>query len=287
VARNFHRFQGHVFIAAAGIVVRCIGPHLRDKTSDPAVVVLDQHGRHVVSLLSGHLGGANDLARRVAALTGGEAVITTATDSLGVPAIDILARDAGLAIADPGRLAAVNAALVEGVRVTVHDPFCCLDPDEAHFQRVDAPADAAVIVDVRRHADMQALILHPPLLVAGVGCRRGVSREAVLGAVDAALESGDLARKSLCCLASIDLKADEAGLLAAARKLGVVISFYPGEALAGTEVPTPSSKVEQHVGVNSVCEASAMKRAGTRELLVPKLITGPVTAAVALLERAC
>jgi len=122
VAKDFFSYPRHVFITAAGIAVRAIAPHLKGKDQDPAVIVLDQEGEYVVSLVSGHLGGANELARKVAQLTGGSAVITTATDTAGVPAIDVLAKERNLSIANLKVVKSLNMAMLEGKPVQVFDP---------------------------------------------------------------------------------------------------------------------------------------------------------------------
>ncbi|NHZ48309.1 cobalamin biosynthesis protein CbiG, partial [Desulfovibrio sp. XJ01] len=122
VARTFRLHSGHVFVAATGIVVRCIAPHITSKAQDPCVVVCDQRGAFAISLLSGHLGGGNDLARQVAAVTGGTPVITTATDTEGLPSFDLLAARAGLAMADIAMVRHVNGALLAGETVWICDP---------------------------------------------------------------------------------------------------------------------------------------------------------------------
>ena len=292
VERTFSSYDAHIFIGATGIAVRTIAPHLKSKISDPAVVVLDHQGRFVISLLSGHLGGANVLAGKVAALTGGTSVITTATDVEGVPAIDVLAKEQGLAIGNPKRIKAVNAALVERRVVAVHDPEERLGlrgrpeldgvfvlESEIDFRRPEgAPR---VVVDIYPPGDRSDLILHPRVLSVGVGCRRGVTQEQVSYAVRTVLEDHGLALGAVAGLASIDLKADEGGLLLAAGTLGLDILFYPAEVLKTVDVPNPSDRVEYHIGVRSVCEAAALQRARKQTLLVTKQIVGPVTVAVA------
>ena len=134
VAKNFSLFSAHVFIAATGITVRAIAPHLESKDRDPAVIVVDQEGRHAISLLSGHLGGANELARRIAGLTGGRAVITTATDIQGVLSLDLLAKEKGLAIANLDAVKFVNMALVSGEPIHVYDPEDRLGLDPLFFE---------------------------------------------------------------------------------------------------------------------------------------------------------
>ena len=121
VAKHFSAYEGHIFIAATGIVVRAIAPLLKSKDMDPAVVVLDQDGQHVISLLSGHLGGANEMAQRVARSIGGQAVITTATDSAGLPSFDLLAKARGMTIANLNGVRHVNMALLTGEPVQIFD----------------------------------------------------------------------------------------------------------------------------------------------------------------------
>lgn len=289
VRANFPLYHAHVFVAATGIVVRSIAPLLQSKATDPAVVVCDQNGEHVVSLLSGHLGGANDLARRIAAHIEGRPVITTATDTAGNPAIDTLAQSRNCVIADPSRIVNVNAILAEGGRVTVHDPENHLDlfgdaQREDSFELVDGP-EAEVLVSWKI-ATGQGLILHPRRLCVGIGCRRGASKEEILRALTQVMEENGLAPASLAMLASVDLKADEEGFLEAGRELGLPLEFFAGSVLDETQVPNPSERVREKIGVGSVCEAAsvqaALKMSPKTRLIVPKTVNGNVTVAVCL-----
>jgi len=291
VAEVFHRYAAHVFVAACGIVVRAVAPHLKGKTVDPAVVVLDQNGRHAVSLLSGHLGGANDLARRAAAFTGGEAVITTGTDSAGLPSLDMMARDAGLALENPQAIKTANAALLDGSGVQLFDPESRLPvPPEAGglFQWVSAPhhldpARASVAVAWRTTTlPPGCLILRPRVVVAGVGCRKGAPAADILALIRRALAMKSVSPLSLTALASIEAKRHEPGLAEAARELKAELVFYPPEQLAAMNVPNPSAMALKHMGVTSVCEAAALLASGSDKLLLPKTKTGTVTVALAL-----
>jgi precorrin-4/cobalt-precorrin-4 C11-methyltransferase len=289
VRANFPLYHAHVFVAATGIVVRSIAPLLQSKTTDPAVIVCDQNGEHVVSLLSGHLGGANDLARRIAAHLGGRPVITTATDTAGKPAIDTLAQSRNCAIADPTLIVNVNAILAEGGRVRVHDPDNHLGllgnaQWEDSFELVDG-LEAEVLVSWKI-ATGPGLILHPRRLCTGIGCRRGTSREEILQALTRVMAENGLAPASLAMLASVDLKADEEGLLEAGRELGLPLEFFAGSVLDEIQVPNPSERVREKIGVGSVCEAAsvqaALKMSPRTRLIVPKTISGNVTVAVCL-----
>jgi precorrin-4/cobalt-precorrin-4 C11-methyltransferase len=289
VRDNFPLYHAHVFVAATGIVVRSIAPLLHSKATDPAVIVCDQNGEHVVSLLSGHLGGANDLARRIGAHIGGRPVITTATDSAGKPAIDTLAQNRDCAIADPSRLAAINSVLAEGGRITVHDPENRLglrDDAGLHtsFELMDDP-QAQVLVSWKA-VTTAGLLLHPRCLCVGIGCRRGVSREEIQAALAQVMARHNLACDSLAALASVELKADEGGLLEAAKKLGLPLEFFAASVLNETHVPNPSERVREKIGVRSVCEAAsiqaALKMSPKAQLIVPKTISGNVTVAICL-----
>jgi len=291
---TFPRYGGHIFVTAAGIAVRSIAPLLEGKDRDPAVVVLDQKGEHAVSLLSGHLGGGNRLAREVAAVLGGRAVITTATDTLGLPAVEELAREAGLEIANFRAATPVNAALANSRPLQLFDPLddlglaATLGP-EFPLRRVDAleaidPALAAVWVDHRsapQAAERGALVLHPRRVVAGVGCNRGTGEEEILEFIRSVFSELGLARQSLACLASTAAKRDETGLIRAARSLGVPLICLEDEDLQAVAAPNPSETVSKHMGVASVCEAAALHQARTTSMLQPKRKSVNVTLALA------
>jgi len=288
---HFNAFGGHIFIMAAGIVVRSVAGLLRHKTLDPAVVVVDERGRHAVSLVSGHLGGANDLARRIGEAIGAVPVITTATDLHGLPAIDVIARQRGLTIENPDAIRHVNMALLEGRPIALHDPHDWLPgvlPERSPTAAGEAltPAegtgDGVWVDDIRIDLPAQILVLRPPSLFVGVGCNRGTPAAEIREMLDRVLDTAGLAATSLAGLATIDVKRDEAGLLALAEALARPLQFYSRASLGTVaEVPSPSAMVEKHVGVKSVCEAAALLASGNGRLIVPKQISPNVTIAVA------
>ena len=292
VADTFAAHRAHIVVCACGIAVRAIAGHLRDKAADPAVVCLDDAGRFAISLLSGHLGGANELARRVAGLTRAVPVVTTATDAAGAPAIELLARDLGLPLDNPVATRRINAALAAGDPVAVFDPLGLFSPPEEttgrHFEWVAAPEQVApdaplVLVDWRTGPQTPTrLFLRPRVLTAGVGCRRGTPAADILALLDQVCRERRLAPGSLAALASIEAKRDEAGLLEAARILGLDIIFFTAGQLADISVPHPSKMVAKHMGVDSVCEAAAILATGGGRLLAPKTRTGSSTVAIAL-----
>jgi cobalt-precorrin 5A hydrolase len=278
---RFREFDGHVFIMSTGIVVRLIAPLLRAKTEDPAVVVMDELGVHAISLVSGHIGGANALARRVAEAVGATPVITTATDVNQLPAVDAIAAERGIHIENPSAIRAVSMALLNGERIGLHDPMGWMEDSLREFAVPFAEGDwsAGVWVDHRNAIDPELapksgtiLRLRPPSLVAGMGCNRGTDVGELRSLLLETLETAELSPLSLAAIASVDVKADEPGLQELAQELGVPFRTFPRESLrAVTDVPTPSEMVERHVGTPSVCEAAALLGAGEGgKLLVAK-----------------
>ncbi len=297
VTRNWSGFAGHIFIMATGIVVRRIAPLLRHKTSDPAVVVCDEKGEFAISLLSGHIGGANRLARKTAGIFGGRAVITTATDVQGLVAVDELAACLGLEILNPGVIKEINSLLLARKklllagarawcellagffpgRVVVENDFV----PETRAGGVAGVVTVDMAEDSGEYGDLPVLRLRAPRLVLGIGCRRGSTEEEIREAVSCVLEKHGLERLSLARIASVDLKADEPGLLEFARRWKLPLLFYRAAELEKVRVPSPSARVEKHIGTPSVSEAAALLAGGGRFLLVAKNKFPRVTVAVA------
>ncbi len=295
LADDFSRRRGHVIVGATGMVVRLIAPLLVSKKTDPAVVVLPQDGRFAISLLSGHLGGGNLLALQVAELVGGQAVISTATDVEGLPALEMLARDLGLAIEDFSKLPAVARRLVDGSPVPVHDPDGFLAPHLApwadHFRILDQPpppdAGPHIRVDYRLEPapGPEALVLRPPAFALGLGCHRGIDRAEVEEIIDRSLGQAGLARASAAALATVETRSDEPAFLELSRIMDRPLIIYTKEELSRVATPNPSGKVLERIGVPSVCEAAAMLAARTDRLIISKQKSGRATLAAALCLR--
>ncbi|MFB7457503.1 precorrin-3B C(17)-methyltransferase [Streptomyces sp. NPDC056188] len=248
-----------VCFLATGAVVRLIAPLLDEKASDPGVVCVDEGGRFAVSLVGGHAGGANELARAVGEVLGAEPVVTTATDAVGLPGLDTL----GLPV--EGDVAGVSRALLDGEPVG-------LDA-EVRWPLPPLPvaAEGAYTIRVTDRAAAPAgreVVLRPPTLVVGVGASRGAPVEEVVGLVEGVLAEAGLSAASLAELATVDAKAEEPGVVEAARRLGVPLVTYSAGELAAVDVPNPSRAPLAAVGTPSVAEAAALVRGG--ELLVPK-----------------
>lgn len=274
LAAAWNECDSIVLFLATGAAIRLIAPLLEDKRRDPGVVCVDDAGRFAVALAGGHAGGANRLAGRVAESLGAMPVVTTASDSLDVPALDYLGERLGFRIEDGSDLAAVGAALVseETVRL-VSERRWPIGPLPENVVPAEAPPEETeppllVISDELLGVPRPSVVYRPPSLLAGVGCSRGASAGEILALLDSALQEAGLSRKSVAALASIDVKSDEAGLLEAASSLGVPLRFHAAGELAAVEVPNSSPVVAEEVGTPSVAEASVLVSGA--ELLLEK-----------------
>ncbi len=272
-------FSSHdalIFICACGIAVRSIAPHLVSKTSDPAVLVLDDQGRFVIPILSGHIGGANALARSVADMLGAAAVITTATDGLSRFACDAWAVTHNCAISSMGAAKEISAAILTGdVPVSSEFPL----PDELPGGLV--PGEGGIHIGIRLREAKLRLI--PRIVVAGIGCRRGTSAEVIRQALESTLEAHGIDARAVCRIASIDVKRDEAGLTECAQKMRVPLSFFTAQQLDAVPGDFAESEfVRKTVGVGNVCERAAVCAGG--KLIIPKTAANGVTVAAAELD---
>ena len=290
VAETFARFPRHVFVGATGIAVRAIAPLLAHKTKDPAVAVIDLAARFAVSLVSGHAGGANRLARELARLTGATAVITTGTDAAGLPGVDELAAAKGMNVANASAVKAVAAALLEGRAVQLYDPEArLLDGNDAGGLLVPTrpedwdPTAPGVWCHWRGGGEHpQTFRAYPRVLCLGLGCRKGVEAREICAHVERVFARQGLARQSVAAVGTATIKQNDPGICAAAAALGPEVVFYEPEALARVEAAGQSETVKRRTGTGSVCEAAALLLSGAAELLVAKVKSTSVTCAVAL-----
>ncbi|MDR2630481.1 MAG: cobalt-precorrin 5A hydrolase [Spirochaetaceae bacterium] len=282
-AAVFHRGNALIFIGATGIAVRTVAPLLQSKETDPAVVVIDEGAVWVISLLSGHLGGANVLTRELAALLHSEAVITTATDINQVFAVDLWAQDNGLVIGSLEKAKQVSAALLAGKEMVLKSDFPITGPVPAGIKIVsDFEAALGIAVSIYRLPERGEgwLALIPPGLYLGIGCKKGVSEEGIQSAVEAALALNRIDIHSVAGVGTIELKKDEAGLRSLCEKGGWRFLVYSPEELRG--VPgqfTPSDFVRSITGVDNVCERAAFLASGGGRSVFQKFSRGGVTVA--------
>lgn len=296
IARLWVHYGGFAFVMATGIVVRMVAPHLAGKGQDPAVVVLDEAGQFAVSLLAGHLGGANRLALELATASGGTPVITTATDVNGLTAWDEAARQAGLRVEPLAHIKNLNSLLLEGGRIALVDrrnrvaPFFANTPGiEVHTNfaaALQSGATGQVFVSHRLLPDLDRrpnlLALRPLDLVVGIGCNRGTGADEIEAAVVGELGRAFLAFASIGRLATVQDKADEAGLLEFAARHALPLDLFTAAELNAVAAPSPESPhAMAAVAARGVCEPAAIRAAGGGTLLITKKKCGNVTVAVA------
>ena len=254
----FSRAEGLIFVGAAGIAVRAVAPWVKSKTADPAVVVVDECAHFAVPILSGHLGGANDLARAIAEVCGAVPVLTTATDANGVFAVDEWAKRQNCRVVDPGKIKEVSGAVLAGKTVRVFSPWHIAGVAPAGVEQTAREENCDVRLDVRA-GDGRALQLVPRILTLGVGCRRGTPQAALEAAFQDLLAQSGVAEQAVCSAASIDLKQAERGLLEFCQAHGWPCRFYSAARLEAARGDfTPSAFVRQVTGVDNVCERSAL-----------------------------
>jgi cobalt-precorrin 5A hydrolase len=296
ISKLWRTTDGLVCIMASGIVVRMIAPLLEGKDKDPAVVVMDDAGKFAVSLLSGHLGGANELAGRCALLTGATPVITTATDANGLPSFDMLAREMGWVIDDLSRVKVLNSLLLEDAEIAVVDPTGQVEQYcggrgrlvfHADFQIALRSSAKGFLFVTNRRLPPQAqsphlLLLHPRNLVLGIGCNSGTGAEEIEEVVLTNLKRLFLSMKSVRSIATATAKRDEPGLLAVAEKFALPVVFYESDDLNSVPAPTPPSQhALEAIGATGVAEPAAILASGGGRLLLKKVKSGNVTLAIA------
>ncbi len=295
LARAFAGQRWLVLIMPLGAAVRLVAPLLTNKRTDPAIVVLDEAAVQAIALASGHAGGANQLAREVAAAVGARPIITTTADLLGLPALDLLGQEWGWSIEVASGLTCASAALLNGEPVGVYQEAgeeewwqgapANLQRYRSLDQLMTAAVAARLVISDRLlpFSDVPSLVLfRPRTLVIGIGCVRGATAEEIDELVRRVLAERSLARQSVREIATIDRKRDEAGLRLLAERYGWPIRFFSAQELAEVGAPSgPAAEVERAVGAPGVCEPAALRAAGATTLVVPKVKTGRVTVAVA------
>lgn len=275
----FPSSQALIFVGAAGIAVRAIAPYVKSKAQDPAVVVVDEKGQFAIPILSGHLGGANDLARKIAALIGAQPVITTATDVNRVFAVDEWAKRQNCHVANPERIKLVSGKLLSGREVTVRCPWPVAGKLPALVRLGEEKPD--VNVDIHK-SFQEALCLVPRIAVLGVGCKKGTTREALERAFEKLLRTYSLYPQAVCRICSIDLKKEEPGLLAFAQAHGWHFETFSARELAAAPGEfSASGFVKSVTGVDNVCERSALLGSGGT-LIIKKNAGDGITMAVAV-----
>lgn len=298
----FQSYQGIIMIVSLGAVVRMIAPLLKDKKTDPAVVVIDDKGEHVISVLSGHLGGANELTREVAVLLGAIPVITTASDVQKTIPVDMFGSRFGWVWDSAEKLTPVSASVVNEEHVAVIQETG--EKDWWHYDRplpetikvystiveaLQAKPNAALVVTHRNLKESEQAILEngilyrPKVIVLGLGCNRGTSMEEIDQVIQSTLDELQFSIKSVKAICSIDLKKDEEGLLAVSQKYNWNFVCYSAEELNRISIEDPSVTVYKFTGTYGVSEPAARLYSGAETLSLIKKKSGNVTISVAII----
>lgn len=282
--REFNRYDAWIFVGATGICVRTVAPWLADKHTDPAVVCVDSAGRWVIPVVSGHVGGANGLAERIAAATGATAVVTTQSDGAGLWALDTLDRRFGWTVRTAG--ISMNGAIaryVDGARVALLIEIrgagaLWMEQTAAGsvtvcYDRAAVPDDAELVIALSYSdlkIDKPLLQYIPRALSLGVGCRRGCSPDGVADQIRRAMREAGLAVEAVAAVATVEQKADEPLVGTLCRAFGAEKRIFTAAELSAVEVPNPSERVAEAVGTPSVSEAAAILAAKGGTLVVGK-----------------
>ena len=287
----FHEYDAVVAIMASGILIRSIAPYIESKTTDPAVLNIDDNGNFVISTLSGHLGGANKLTNKIASLIDATPVITTSSDINNRLGIDVLANDLYLSIDRPKEILFFNKAILEGEKITMtlkKEKSYLTDYLERNTLEMNVSIDYSGSVDddeIKVHLDGHEMILKEKRLVVGIGCRRGKECEKIYEGFDTSIKELGIDKSRVNQLASAEIKKDEKGILELSEKLDIPVSFVELDKLKLFESRDiqKSEFVKSKFGIYGVCEPSALIMAGfDSKLIYKKTSYDGVTIAIAI-----
>ncbi len=284
--RQFEEQDAIIYVGAVGIAVRAIAPYIESKEKDPAVLVIDEKGQYCIPVLSGHIGGANELAEFISEKIGASAVITTATDINHKWAVDVFARKNGLWISDMAKAKEISARLIAGEEISVSIEDSCgriegTMPKELHCYQMEKSPDIAI--GVRKNPFWKdTLYLVPKVVVLGAGCRKGAESGRIEEKVRQVFSREEIFFESICRVSSIDLKKEEAGILAFCKRYGLEYVTFSAQELQSAEGEFSGSDfVKKITGVDNVCERSAVCGSGGK-LIINRQAECGVTVAAAI-----
>jgi cobalt-precorrin 5A hydrolase len=290
--KAFKKGGAIVYIGAVGIAVRAIAPFIRSKAQDPAIVVVDEAGEYAIPVLSGHLGGANDLAGDIAKLIGGKAVITTATDINNVFAVDVWAQKSHLHIDNVENIKYISSAVLNEEKVGFYSDF----PVDGGLPRflTNGEADTGIyiydsIVGKRYgHPFSKTLFMSPKQFVVGIGCRKGTKKEILAEVFLETLSKLNIMPNLVRDIATIDIKREERAIICLCEKYQYVLNVYNSDELfKATGNFTTSEFVKRITGVDNVCERAAFLASNAGEFVLRKTAKNGITIAVAVKGWRC
>ena len=263
---SWSKYDGFIFISATGIAVRMCQPYIESKAKDPAIVVIDDEGKFSISLLSGHLGGANEIAKSIGDFIGATPVITTASDNRGIDSIDMFAKGNGYYIEDLSSVTKITSMMVNSKTVGIYteDGNLINYPNLIKLDdlnNIDPSVEGIIIVTSREDIgpiDIPHTILRPKNINIGIGCRKGKEVEIVIGAIELALNNSNLSNKGIRAMGTVEIKKDEAGIIKAAEHYNCPLEIFTIEDILPLEDMFQKSQfVKDTIGVYSVSEPCA------------------------------
>jgi cobalt-precorrin 5A hydrolase len=299
VAELFSKFDGLVCLFSLGAVIRLVAPYLKDKKTDPAIIVIDDKANFVISVLSGHLGGANELTEEIAKKLGSTPVITTAADVNKTIPVDLLGREFGWKIEDDSNVTRISALMVNEEKIGVYQ-----DSGEKNWWKTELPKNVTLYdsIEKLKHSDSKAYLIisdktfdetimknsvtyRPQTLVVGIGLHGDTTKEKISESLDLTLTKYNLSAKCIARLVSIKKPKDVQGLIDAAKNMQVSLEYFEREELAQITIPNPSQMVEAYEGTPSVSEAAAIKSSSGRLVVEKQKFPPDLTIAIARIEK--
>ncbi|CCJ33942.1 MULTISPECIES: cobalt-precorrin 5A hydrolase [Caloramator] len=271
------KYERIIFISAVGIAVRILAPYIRSKWQDPAVLVIDDMGRYVISLLSGHFGGANEFCIEVAEKIGAMPIVTTASDGRGFKSLDLIAKDNDFYIEDKERLKRITSLMIEGRTISI----CSSINIKIDYPNITDEGEAFIYITYKDEFPRKEpyCILRPKVLHVGIGCKRGTSFEKIDSAIQRVFKENNLSMFSIKSIGTLDIKKDEEGLLRFAKEKKLPVIFFSREEIKKVEENFPKSPwVYRNFGIYSVAEPCAYLL--SPNIIVNRKIIDGVTVAV-------
>lgn len=281
--KSFKDADSIIFVGSAGIAVRAIAPFVRSKKNDPAVICMDEKGHNVISLLSGHIGGANKLTLLIAEIVGGNPIITTATDINGKFAVDEWAHSSNLHIVSLKRARDIAADILDNKKIGFKSDYKVRGNLPLEIDLSEREIGICISLDSNKSPFKNTLNLIPKIVSVGVGCKKGADFYVVYNAIKEVLCRYNISHFALKCINSIDLKKEEQGIKRTAEIFKVPFYTYSKEELSEIQGQFSNSDfVKKIAGVDTVCERAAIAGSQSKRLIINKTVINSVTVAVAI-----
>ena len=296
----FKSNEGIVCLFSLGAVIRLLAPHIKDKKTDPAVIVIDDNANFVISVLSGHLGGANELSNEIAEKIGSTPVITTAADVNKTIAVDLVGKEFGWKIDDDSNVTRISAFMVNKEKIGIFQNIGKKEwwkgkfPENITFfsniEDLKGSESKGYLIITNDQIDDESILKNSvvyrvPDLVVGIGLHWDTSKETILNGVNETLEKFELKQKQIARFVSIKKEKDVVGLNELAEEMNIPLEFFDRDDLASIETPNPSKMVEGYEGTASVSEAAAMKSSGGNLIVEKQKFPPDLTIAIARIQE--